>query len=130
MSNTMSKTRTTSMGAVINTLDVINENECNEMSFESFLTSFSKKIDDYETRDWKTTNDVHFNLWNDISRLRREIANENNEINRQLFTEWKYKDSFELTEKNHQNHENQEHLFKDLPWEESFALAFLYFIYH
>jgi hypothetical protein len=100
------------------------------MSFASFLTEFTKQIDHYETCDWNTSNHVHSNLWNDISRLRREIANENNEnneINRQLFTEWKYKESFELTEK---NHETQQQLFKNLPWEESFVLAFLYFIYH
>lgn len=125
MSNTMSKTRTTSMGAFINTMDVINENECNEMSFESFLTSFSKKIDDYETRDWKTTNDVHFNLWNDISRLRREINKDTVPLS--LFDDWKYKISFELTEN---SHKNEEQLFKDMSWEESFALGFLYFIYH
>ena len=125
MSNTMSKTRTTSMGAVINTLDVINENECNEMSFESFLTSFSKKIDDYETRDWKTTNDVHFNLWNDISRLRREINKDTVPLS--LFDDWKYKISFELTEN---SHKNEQQIFKDMSWEESFALGFLYFIYH
>ena len=125
MSNTMSKTRTTSMGAVINTLDVINENECNEMSFESFLIQFTKKIDDYETRDWKTTNDVHFNLWNDISRLRREINKDTVPLS--LFDDWKYKISFELTEN---SHKNEEQLFKDMSWEESFALGFLYFIYH
>jgi hypothetical protein len=121
----MSKTRTTSMGAVINTLDVINENECNEMSFESFLIQFTKKIDDYETRDWKTTNDVHFNLWNDISRLRREINKDTVPLS--LFDDWKYKISFELTEN---SHKNEEQLFKDMSWEESFALGFLYFIYH
>src|SRR5210317_1963619 len=125
MSNTMSKNRTTSMGAVINTLDVINENECNEMSFESFLIQFTKKIDDYETRDWKTTNDVHFNLWNDISRLRREINKDTVPLS--LFDDWKYKISFELTEN---SHKNEEQLFKDMSWEESFALGFLYFIYH
>ena len=125
MSNTISKNRTTSMGAVINTMDVINENECNEMSFESFLTSFSKKIDDYETRDWKTTNDVHFNLWNDISRLRREINKDTVPLS--LFDDWKYKISFELTEN---SHKNEQQIFKDMSWEESFALGFLYFIYH
>lgn len=125
MSNTMSKTRTTSMGAVINTLDVINENECNEMSFESFLIQFTKKIDDYETRDWKTTNDVHFNLWNDISRLRREINKDTVPLS--LFDDWKYKISFELTEN---SHKNEQQIFKDMSWEESFALGFLYFIYH
>jgi len=116
-----------------NTMSFINKSNdanANDAPFESFLTEFTEKIDAYETCQWKTSNHVHSNLWNDISRLRREIANENNEnneINRQLFTEWKYKDSFELTEKNHQN---QEHQFKDLPWEESFVLALLYFIYH
>ena len=125
MSNTMSKNNATSMGAFINTLDVINENECNEMSFESFLTSFSKKIDDYETRDWKTTNDVHFNLWNDISRLRRDLNKDSVPLS--LFDDWKYKISFELTEN---SHKNEEQLFKDMSWEESFALGFLYFIYH
>ena len=125
MSNTMSKTRTTSMGAVINTLDVINENECNEMSFESFLIQFTKKIDDYETRDWKTTNDVHFNLWNDIYRLRREINKDT--VPLPLFDDWKYKISFELTEK---THKNEQQIFKDMSCEESFVLSFLYFIYH
>jgi hypothetical protein len=115
-----------------NTMSLINKSNDananpNDAPFESFLTEFTEKIDAYETCQWKTSNHVHSNLWNDISRLRREIANENNEKNRQLFTEWKYKDSFELTEKNHQNQEQQ---FKDLPWEESFVLALLYFIYH
>ena len=125
MSNTMSKNKATNMSAVINTLDVINENECNEMSFESFLTSFSKKIDDYETRDWKTTNDVHFNLWNDISRLRRDLNKDTVPLS--LFDDWKYKISFELTEN---SHKNEQQIFKEMSWEESFALGFLYFIYH
>jgi len=121
----MSKNKATNMSAVINTMDVINENECNEMSFESFLNEFTKKIDDYETRDWKTTNDVHFNLWNDISRLRREINKDTVPLS--LFDDWKYKISFELTEK---SHKNEQQIFKDMSCEESFALGFLYFIYH
>lgn len=97
------------------------------MSFASFLTEFTKKIDQYERCDWKTSNHVHSNIWDDIYRLRREIANNKNALYLQSFTDWKYKESFELTEK---NHETQQQLFKKLPWEESFVLAFLYFIYH
>jgi hypothetical protein len=113
-----------------NIMSVVNEESQSQTSFASFLTEFTKKIDQYETCDWKTSNHVHSHLWDDFSWLRREIANNKNEhesLNLQPFSDWKYKDSFELTEKNHEDHQQ---LFKDLPWEESFVLAFLYFIYH
>jgi hypothetical protein len=115
-----------------NGMSVVNEESQSQTSFASFLTEFTKKIDQYETCDWKTSNQLHSNLWSDISRVRREIAADNTNTNKnalhlQLFPDWKYKNSFELTEKNHEDHQQ---LFKDLPWEQSFVLAFLYFTYH
>ena len=113
-----------------NIMSVVNEESQYQTSFASFLTEFTKKIDQYERCDWKTSNHIHSHLWDDFSRLRREIANNKNEhesLNLQLFSDWKYKDSFELTEKNHEDHQQ---LFKNLPWEQSFVLAFLYFTYH
>jgi hypothetical protein len=102
------------------------------MSFASFLTEFTKKLDQYETCDWKTSAHVHSNLWADVSRIRREIAVDNTNTNKnalhlQLFSDWKYKNSFELTEKNHEDHQQ---LFTYLPWEQSFVLGLLYFTYH
>jgi len=130
MSNTMSKNITTSTGVIINTMDVIKENEDNvnaSLPFETFLNEFTKKIDDYETCNWKTVTHVYSNLWDDISRLRKESSQNLNESNIQFFNNWKYKISFELTEKSHQD---QQQIFKDMSWEKSFVLSLLYFIYH
>lgn len=104
-----------------------------EPAFESFLTEFTKKLDAYETCDWKTSAHIHSNLWADVSRIRREIAvgttmtTTKNALHLHLFSDWKYKNSFDLTEKNHEDHQQ---LFTYLPWEQSFVLGLLYFSYH
>ena len=103
------------------------QGDIEEESFESFLNIFTKKIDGYETSDWGTSSQLYSNMHDGISRLRREIAQKLNETNIQIFNNWNHKISFELTEK---THKDQQQLFKDLSWEESFVLSFLYFIYH
>ena len=111
-------------------MSFVNEESQSQTSFASFLTEFTKKLDAYETCDWKTSAHIHSNLWTDISLVRREIAADNtnkNALHLQLFSDWKYKNSFDLTEKNHKDHQQ---LFTYLSWEQSFVLGLLFFSYH
>jgi hypothetical protein len=79
------------------------------------------KIDQYRNIEWGTTNDIKQNLWQDINKLR------NNNNKRDLMNNWEYKHAFEFTENSHMNNRK---MFRQMPWEDSFALTLLFSIYH
>lgn len=86
------------------------------------INRLTNKIDQYGTGiEWGTCADVNTNLWNDLDNLR----NNNNRNN--LLENWKYKTAFEFTEHCHSNGYKS---FYNMSWEDSFALAILFAVYH
>ena len=86
------------------------------------INRLTYKIDQYGTGiEWGTGEDVGANLWSDLDNLRNS-SNRNN-----LISNWKYRDVFEDTEK---SHENGKKMFNLMNWENSFAVAMLFMIYH
>jgi hypothetical protein len=80
------------------------------------------KIDQYGTGiEWGSGEDVGANLWRDLDNLR----NNNNRNN--LISNWKYKNEFECIEEWHLNGRKA---FDKMSWENSFAVAMLFTIYH
>jgi hypothetical protein len=86
------------------------------------ITRVTNKIDQYGTGiEWGTEQDVGVNLWNDLD----NILNHSNKNN--IISNWKYKNEFECAENWHMNGKQ---LFKLMSWENSFALAILFTVYH
>jgi len=57
----------------------------------------------------------------------KKIINLSEDKKFHIFREWKHGNSLELTIKNHSNNKQ---LNTAVPWEESFCMSFLLFIYH
>lgn len=91
----------------------------------SFLNTLTEKLEYCNNNDdLKTPADYYSILWDCIKVIRNTIRS-NPSID--FLSGWKYKDSFELTE---HNHENDKQLFKDMLWEESYCLTLIYFGFH
>ena len=86
------------------------------------INRLTYKIDQYRTGiEWGTEQDVGVNLWNELDNLLNS-SNKNN-----IISNWKYKKEFECVENWHMNGKQ---LFNLMSWENSFALAILFTVYH
>lgn len=86
------------------------------------INRLTYKIEQYGTGiEWGTGEDVGVNLWRDLDNLRNN-RNKNN-----LISDWKYKNEFDCIE---QWHQNGKKAFHKMSWENSFAVAMLFAIYH
>jgi len=88
------------------------------MSNINFMDELNNKINSLSNMDlWKTPQNIHILLWNDINKL----SHHDNKL--ELIENWEYKDAFLYTEK---THKNGEYIFHNMSWEESFVLTFMY----
>ena len=86
------------------------------------INRLTYKIEQYGTGiEWGSGEDVGANLWREIDNLR------NNRNKHNLISDWKYKKEFECIEKLHLNSKKT---FNEMSWENSFAVAMLFAVYH
>lgn len=109
-------------------LNIRNEFSASTMSNTpeySFLNTLTEKLEYCNNDDnLKTPSEYYSLLW-DCIRVIRNTIRSNPSFD--LLSEWKYKDSFELTE---QYHKNDKQIFKDISWEESYCLSLTYFVFY
>ena len=92
-----------------------------ELDSTHYLKTLTELIDNINDEPRISPEVLHMILWSHINQLRTDPQRE------ALLLEWKYKDDFLSTEHFHQN---EQQMYRQIKWEQSYVMFFYLSIYH